>query len=106
MIKFEFICLDYKELVKLQLANGVFRKEVLNFLTDTQGEINKQRPENISDNAWLTLLGLYLFEKIFRNDKPKWKFVAQKSKKWLVSELKLDSSKVDEMMHSIKIKTY
>ena len=43
-INFEFVCLDFKEIVKLQQANGVFKQVFLKYLAATLEEIDKQRP--------------------------------------------------------------
>ena len=85
---------DMTELVKLQTSSGMFeitangwKTSVFETYLGKFQEVKESCPEGTELNAWLTSLAMKILELKMGEKKDLWELVAEKSKKFLLSQL-------------------
>ena len=80
---FDFLTFGYQDVVSLQLASGGFKIGIRNFVQKF-AETQVEKFEKMSEELINTIIGIKMLQEHFQKDKAKWKFVVQKSKKYLL----------------------
>ncbi|XP_049339519.1 von Willebrand factor A domain-containing protein 5A isoform X12 [Astyanax mexicanus] len=78
----------YLKLVSLQKAAGFWelRTELLGVFSKTEEELAKQRPAQVDDAVWATVLALIWLHGFRAADQEEWKFIAMKATSWIQSQ--------------------